>query len=160
MKSTAVILCAASMGMLFSGCETTDSMNRTGFRLEEPPNGTASRYGYLGVGGGVEEPRDRDQPAPGSSRYGAGAADPSSATSGREIPNRSVTASGAASKNPGSSAGSKGKKTDSRPYADPVPGKYGRVYSPFAKGKEVDVTEFPPGTLVRCPYTQKIFRVP
>ncbi len=159
MKSTAVILCTASIVMLFSGCETTDSMNRTVFRLEEPHNGTASRYGYLGVEGGEKKPRNR-QTAQGSSRYGAGAADPSSATSGREIPNRSVTASGAPSKNPGSSAGSKGKKTDSRPYADPVPGKYGRVYSPFAKGKEVDVTEFPPGTLVRCPYTQKIFRVP
>jgi len=41
-----------------------------------------------------------------------------------------------------------------------LPGKYGRVYSPFAKEKEIDVSDFPPGTLVRCPYTQKIFRVP
>jgi hypothetical protein len=163
MKSTAVILCAASMGMLFSGCEMTDSINRTVFRPEEPRNGTASRYGYLSVEGGVEESRTRHQPASGSSRYGAGAAetaDPSAVTSGRDIPNRSVTESGTPSKNPDSSAGSKGKKTGDRPYADPVPGKYGRVYSPFAKGKEVDVTEFPPGTLVRCPYTQQIFRVP
>ncbi len=46
------------------------------------------------------------------------------------------------------------------PFASPVPGKFGHVYSPFAKGKEVDVSGYPPGTEVRCPYTQKIFKVP
>ncbi|MFP6874526.1 MAG: hypothetical protein VCA55_13580 [Verrucomicrobiales bacterium] len=144
-------------------------MNRMVFRLEEPRNSAPSRYGYLGVEGGVEETRNRHQAAPGSNRYGEGSRqgsgangvpDPSSAASGRDIPARSVTAPGSPPKNPGSSAGSKGKKPGNRPYADPVPGKYGRVYSPFAKGKEVDVSEFPPGTLVRCPYTQKIFKVP
>ena len=146
----------------------TGSRERTDFRLEDSRNGTPSRYGYLGVEGGVEEPRTR-QTTPGSSRYGAGsrsgagtagAGDPPPASSGREVPNRSVTASGTPSRNPGNSSASSGKKPATHPYADPVPGKYGRVYSPFAKGKEVDVTEFPPGTLVRCPYTQKIFRVP
>ena len=47
-----------------------------------------------------------------------------------------------------------------KPYANPVPGKVGHVYSPFANGREVDVTGFPPGTEVRCPYTKMIFRVP
>ena len=136
----------------------TGSRDQTGFRLEDSHNGTPSRYGYLGV----EEPQT-GQTTPRSSRYGAGAAgtaDPSPATSGREVPNGSVTAPGTPPKNPGNSSASSGKKPGIRPYADPVPGKYGRVYSPFAKGKEVDVTEFTPGTLVRCPYTQKIFRVP
>jgi hypothetical protein len=50
--------------------------------------------------------------------------------------------------------------TGSAPPATPVPGKYGHVYSPYASGREVDVTGFPPGTKVKCPYTQKVFLVP
>jgi hypothetical protein len=54
------------------------------------------------------------------------------------------------------------------PYAEPVPGKYGLVYSPFVKDKKnalVNVTDendvpLPPGTEVTDPHTGKIFRVP
>ncbi|MDB4712512.1 hypothetical protein OAF35_07545, partial [Verrucomicrobiales bacterium] len=52
------------------------------------------------------------------------------------------------------------KPEGNKPYATPVPGKVGHVYSPFASGREVDVNGFPPGTEVRCPYTKRIFRVP
>lgn len=47
------------------------------------------------------------------------------------------------------------------PFGQPIPGKVGYVYSPFATDKgPVDVRDIPAGTKVRCPYTSKVFRVP
>lgn len=47
------------------------------------------------------------------------------------------------------------------PYAKPVPGKPGYVFSPFDKdGGYVDVTGYSPGSKVKDPYTGKIFLVP
>jgi hypothetical protein len=47
------------------------------------------------------------------------------------------------------------------PYAKPVPGKPGYVYSPFdSSGGYVDVTGFNPGSKVKDPYSGKIFLVP
>jgi hypothetical protein len=47
------------------------------------------------------------------------------------------------------------------PYAKPVPGKPGYVFSPFDKnGGYVDVTGYSPGQKVKDPYTGKIFLVP
>ena len=46
-------------------------------------------------------------------------------------------------------------------YGQPVVGKKGFVYSPFAPDKgQVDVDGIPAGTKVKCPYTGKTFRVP
>jgi len=46
------------------------------------------------------------------------------------------------------------------PVGVPVPGKPGLVYSPYARGKIMDVEGFKHGTIVMCPYTARKFRVP
>ncbi|MBA3832682.1 MAG: hypothetical protein H0X34_12480 [Chthoniobacterales bacterium] len=49
----------------------------------------------------------------------------------------------------------------SLPYAKPVPGKTGYVFSPYDKnGGYVDVTGFAPGSKVKDPYSGKVFLVP
>lgn len=53
------------------------------------------------------------------------------------------------------------KTTGDIPYAKPVPGKPGYVFSPYDKsGGYVDVTGYLPGQKVKDPYTGKIFLVP
>ena len=52
-------------------------------------------------------------------------------------------------------------KGSQAPYGTRVAGRPGFVYSPFAKKNQlVDVAGTAPGVLVKCPYTQKPFRVP
>jgi len=47
------------------------------------------------------------------------------------------------------------------PYGTRVAGRPGFVYSPFAeKSQLVDVANTAPGVVVKCPYTNKVFRVP
>jgi hypothetical protein len=55
-----------------------------------------------------------------------------------------------------------GEKTRPQiPYGTRVAGRPGFVYSPYAeKTQLVDVATTAPGVVVRCPYTDKLFRVP
>lgn len=62
---------------------------------------------------------------------------------------------------PGSGAPEAVAPASTAPFGIPVPGKAGYVYSPFDEKKRyVDVTDIAAGTEVKCPYTQKIFKVP
>jgi len=45
-------------------------------------------------------------------------------------------------------------------FGIPVPGHPFLVYSPYAKGKIMDVQGFKHGEVVLCPYTARKFRVP
>lgn len=52
-------------------------------------------------------------------------------------------------------------KREDLPYGISIPGRKGYVYSPFTDNKQqVDVSDIPTGTKVKCPYTGKVFRVP
>jgi hypothetical protein len=58
-------------------------------------------------------------------------------------------------------ANSSGQGAAKIPYAKPVPGKPGYVYSPFdPNGGYVDVTGYAPGSKAKDPYSGKIFIVP
>jgi hypothetical protein len=52
------------------------------------------------------------------------------------------------------------ESSESLPYAIPVPGKDGIVYSPFKANAQLYVRGMPSGSKARCTYTGKIFRVP
>lgn len=59
------------------------------------------------------------------------------------------------------SSGSSSSSRTSYPVAKAVPGKAGRVYSPFAPhAGQVDVSGLNSGTQAKCPYTGNIFIVP
>ena len=168
-------LAAAFLGGAFSACESSNPYEDTVFRVEEGQRrGASSRYGYRGGGqdnANANRPPNGQQPPLGSggqTQYlenvgGApgGEQDPGDGTGTSDVVDGGDGTTGAGEgTSGGSSDPTPAASGGDKPYADPVPGKYGRVYSPFASGREVDVTGFPPGTEVRCPYTQKIFRVP
>lgn len=47
------------------------------------------------------------------------------------------------------------------PYGTPIPGRPGFITSPFAfKHQVIDATGLPAGMEIKCPYTNKLFRIP
>jgi hypothetical protein len=166
MKKLASLVLVALAGSLFVSCETSSNPNsgRTVFRLEDNPSGgNGSRYGY--------KPGANQNSGSIAATNGSGPdeGEPDDVLGGGTellVPDGGGTGAVADGGTPTEPAGGGTKPPDpvpataKTPFANPVPGKFGHVYSPYAKGKEVDVSGYPPGTEVRCPYTQKIFKVP
>ncbi len=172
-KNTLYLILLGLVMAVFVGCENTQPINRNVFRLEDGPNGVAggSRYGYLGADQATGQQLKTVGNDQSGTRYinpvGSGDPDPNVTgnNSTQTDPNKSaptqqnnVTKTDPPEKSPDPVEPK--KPEGNKPYATPVPGKVGHVYSPFASGREVDVNGFPPGTEVRCPYTKRIFRVP
>ena len=172
MKLITQSLSAAILAGVLVSCESPNPSNGTVFKLEDNPrttsSGGGSRYGYRGTEGadpttGQPQPGnvggttvlDPSVPSPDPGAGGTGTNPGTTVETGGTGNTGVVTTGGGDTTPPAPSTGS----TD-KPYAKPVAGKYGHVYSPFAPGKEVNVEGFPPGTEVRCPYTKNIFRVP
>ena len=166
------LACIASM--FFIGCTQESNTNPNAFRLEDGPNGVAggSRYGYLGadqVQKNINQSNNQRQDGTVFLYPSNPKTSDQTGNSDSEKPKYPANGIGGASVNANTiNEPPKDKPTPvdpkqpagNKPYANPVPGKVGHVYSPFANGREVDVTGFPPGTEVRCPYTKMIFRVP
>ena len=171
MKAITHTLCAAIFACAFASCESRNTAgNQTVFRLEDNPrsnrSGSGARYGY----GGTDRNTKPNQPANAGGQNPAGT-DPNAVvgnTGGTEILDTPAgtdipgTTGPLGTGNPtaGTDIAPASSGDGNKPFAKPVAGKFGHVYSPFASGKEVDVTGFPPGTEVHCPYTKNVFRVP
>ncbi len=154
MKRGGSILAAA---LLLSGCETARTVGQRAFHVIDTPNRyirerLASDDDRVVTQTTTTTTYDTDYvppPPPSDRRLTERDAPPRRQPS----PSRRTPASPPRS--------SSAPATTSLPYAKPVPGKAGYVFSPYdPKGGYVDVTGYSPGSKVKDPYTGKIFLVP
>jgi hypothetical protein len=131
--------------------QQTTTTTTTTTETNAPPNGAVSPQPperRVVVSERSHEPEPESRPAPAATPHVAGTSSTAGAPRTTE-PKVSPTPRAALS-----------EKSD-LPFAKPVPGKPGYVFSPFDKnGGYVDVTGFSPGSKVKDPYSGKIFLVP
>jgi hypothetical protein len=116
---------------LFSGCQEPESRPRPKGANRPPSNGTE-------IVSNPDEPSSPSSEKPASSE----SPKPQATPAPNPVPNPPVS-------------------VGDIPYAKPVPGKPGFVFSPYDQYKGyIDVRGFPPGTEVKDPYSGKSFLVP
>lgn len=166
MKFAAQLLTLGAV--VFAGCRTAHDVAVTSFRVIDAPASFLRRQ--------------IDQSDPGTTttttttRYQSDAVIPGRPIAGPQPPSpdgqRRVVSSQRSAPDSGSSSPERRAKSSppprsaatqgaTVPYARPVPGKPGYVYSPFdPNGGYVDVTGYKPGSKAKDPYSGKIFIVP
>ena len=120
----------------------------------QQPNAGAQPYGA--------QPPPPQPPAPPERRITTNEPEPApqSTTSNRVTRSERAPASSAEPR-PSATPGAVSSKSESLPYAKPVPGKPGYVFSPYdPNGGYVDVKGYSPGQKVKDPYSGKVFLVP
>ena len=157
MKIATFLLCGSLALPMTSCLEESSTGNNTIFRVDpnapkpERPEG-GSRYGF----GSEEEQRRnaaRTRPAESTPPENPGVTETTPPDLDPTIVSPETPVEDPKPETPAA-------PVDEPPVAKRVPGKPGMVYSPFAENQEIEVTGYPAGTKVRCPITNKTFRVP
>jgi hypothetical protein len=152
-----VLRLAVLSAIFFTGCRAARDVAVTSFRVIDAPANYVRRHidESEGTSSATTATSQSDvvtpgQPLPPSSP-------PQTTTSRRQT--TAVTGPGVDAEQPARTTPS--AQTGKIPYAKPVPGKPGYVYSPFdPNGGYVDVTGYAAGSKAKDPYSGKIFIVP